>query len=150
MISPIAALAIRPSKSPEGFLVSAATPHAAYRPQGGRIGLERILRLPFHRRTTLEFIEEVFQEDNVVLRLLRLSSLGRHQRYDALAIGGEIDVFYANEGFRWRPLGPQPRLIRDEGIALHRVTRHHDVVIQGLEEQLASLVRPHRIGPSGD
>jgi hypothetical protein len=38
-----------------------------------------IHRLPFRRRTTPEFIEEVLKEDDLMLRRLRLQPLGRQQ-----------------------------------------------------------------------
>jgi hypothetical protein len=76
-----------------------------------------ILSLPFHWRTTAEFIKEVSQEDDVVL-LLRPASLGWHQRHDALAIGGEIDVLSGIDRVRHLLLRPQLGLARDKGIAL--------------------------------
>ena len=42
-------------------------------------------------------------------------------------------------------LGPHSRFVGHEGIALHRVCRHHDVVIQSLEKQLVPVARPHRV-----
>jgi hypothetical protein len=47
----------------------------------------------------------------------------------------EIDILrvgYAPKHLR----GPQPRLVCQERIALHRICRRHDVVIQSHEEQL--------------
>jgi hypothetical protein len=66
-------------------------------------GLKRFCNLPFHRRATPEFIEEVFQEDDVVLRLW---SLHRHHGHDALAIGAEIDVLNDIDCVRQRLFGP--------------------------------------------
>src|SRR5262245_20752721 len=97
----------RRNSSSENY--SAATPHAAYRPQCGRKAFEEILRLPFRRRTTPEFIEEVLQEDDVVPRL---PSLGWHHRHNALAIRGEINVLAEIDCIRKRLLGPEPRLVR--------------------------------------
>jgi hypothetical protein len=66
-----------------------------------------------------QFVEEVFQEDHVVPQLPHLSSLGRHHRHDALAIGSEVDVLAEEDPVRKRRNGPQPRLVGNEEIVLY-------------------------------
>src|SRR6516165_2753722 len=118
-----AKIASLPGRSNSQGLTSATTRRSGGYPLTRQEGVE-ILKLPFHRRKAPEFIEEVFQEHDVAPRLLRLRSLGRHQRHNAFAIGGEIDVPADNDRVHERLLGPQPGLARDEGVALHRVACH--------------------------
>ena len=44
------------------------------------------------RHFSLQLVDEVFEEDHVVLRLLRFRRIHRHQRRDALPIQGEIHI----------------------------------------------------------
>jgi hypothetical protein len=48
------------------------------------------LQLFARGRFAPQLVEEVFEEDYVVLRLLRFHSLDRHQRSDAFVIRGKI------------------------------------------------------------
>src|SRR6266571_5273411 len=42
-------------------------------------------------------------------------------------------------GIRKPLLGPEPWLLRDEGISLRRVGRHHDLLVLGAVEHFASV-----------
>jgi len=84
--------------------------------------LGRVTLFP-DRHFAPQLVEEIHQEYDVVLRLLRPLGLGgRHQRHDALAVGREIDVPRA-EVAPDLLIGPQPRSVGHEGIALHRIRR---------------------------
>ena len=103
-----------------------------------------------NRYFALQLVEEVHQEDNVALGLLGSLGLGGgHQRHDAFAVRREIEVL-ETDGALDLPVGSQPRFIGHEGIVLHRISRHHDVVVQSLEKKLVSVARPHRVPTVAD
>jgi hypothetical protein len=77
----------------------------------------RFLRLPFHRRTTPEFIEEIVQEDDVVLRLLRLrpsASISAPKRFPS----GARSTFFRVLTVFVTCFSDHSRGFRAEGIAL--------------------------------
>ena len=84
-----------------------------------------VARMPSlgRRNLALHFVEEVFEEDHVVLGVLSIGCLGRHERDDALAVRIKIDVLRAVDEAAEPRVGPQSRFVGDEGIALHRVRR---------------------------
>jgi hypothetical protein len=56
------------------------------------LGVDRADGSSVRRRPASEFVQKVHQEYDVVSRLPRLSSLGRQQRHDVLAVRGDIEV----------------------------------------------------------
>ncbi len=67
-----------------------------------------------------QLVEEVQLEGDAVPRLVLFYALGQHKRDNSSAIRREI-VIPEKANFRQPFLGPQPRLVRDEGISLYRV-----------------------------
>jgi hypothetical protein len=71
--------------------------YAAFRPRfielKSRVGYRRVTLSPT-RDFSLQLAREVFEEDHVVLRLLRFRRLRRHQRGDAFAVRCRIKAWY--------------------------------------------------------
>jgi hypothetical protein len=66
-----------------------------------------------------QLIEEIHQEEDVILSLLRFFGLGGgHQRSNALAVGREIEIPQAVDLSFKVLIGPHPRFVGHEGIAL--------------------------------
>ena len=79
------------------------------------------LRLPLlaGRYFASQLIEEIHQEDDVILSLLRFFGLGGgHQRSNALAVGREIEIPQAVDLSFKVLIGPHPQFVGHEGIAL--------------------------------
>ena len=56
-----------------------------------------------------QLVEEVFEENNLALRLLRFGRLGRHEYDDTLAVRGEIVVRPVEAGIRRDPSNERHR-----------------------------------------
>src|SRR5436190_10094777 len=82
--------------------------------------LQTFLKLFPRGHAAAEFVEEVFEEGDVVLRLLRTLVVGRHERHDALAVGREVDVLSAERASD-RLLRPQSWFVGHEGVAFYRI-----------------------------
>ena len=80
------------------------------------------------RHAAPDFVEEIPHQPYMTLGFLWLRTLGRHQRDEALAVGGEIQVHSQTE-VRKLLSESHPRLVRHKRFPFHRVIRHHDPLV---------------------
>src|SRR6185369_1730757 len=97
--------------------------------------------------TPPQFVEKIFEKDDVVLRLLLFGPIHRNKRRDPVPVRREIEVAAPADptGPCDSPCGPHAWLLRGERIAFHGIGRHHDPVVLCTEEQLAPIARPRGI-----
>src|SRR5262249_51287858 len=88
-----------------------------------------------------QLVKKIQKEDHVVLSPLRLWIVGGHERDDAFAVWRDI-IIPEEAHVRKFSLGPHAGLRWHEGVTLHCVRRHHDLVVPVAEKQLARVVRP--------
>jgi len=100
------------------------------------------------RRKAADFAEEIHHQRYVTLALSWFRALRRHQHDEALAVGSEIEVRSCTEVRRLFS-GPDPRLVRQKRLPLHRVIGHHDPLVLGLVEQFTGTPRPGWAQPTG-
>jgi len=85
------------------------------------------------RNAPAQFVKEVEQECDVVLRLLPVRTLGRHEGRDTFAVRRNI-ITTRQTDEREPLLGPQPRLRRLKRISCPQIRRHHHLAVHGSEE----------------